>query len=81
MLSTSTEQLLNTGRGHQAPRKAAHSFGKEVGQNIKDKKRDKTVRDRDPSWGGSDEGGEASEQQETLSPAGLWGVFKSQRAT
>ena len=81
MLSTSTEQLLNTGRGHQAPRKAAHSFGKEVGQNIKDKKRDKTVRDRDPSWGGSDEGGEASEQQEALSLVDLWGALESQRAT
>ena len=28
------------------PRKAAHSLQKEVGQNIKDKKRDKRVRDR-----------------------------------
>ena len=45
----STEQLLNTGRGHQAPRKAAHFPLKEVGQNIKDKKRDKRVWDRDLS--------------------------------
>ena len=45
--ATSTEQLLNTGGGHQAPRKAAHSLWKEVGQNIKDKKRNKIVRDRD----------------------------------
>ena len=29
---------------------------KEVGQNIKDKKRDKRVKDRDKSWGGSREG-------------------------
>ena len=29
------------------PRKAAHCLQKEVGQNIKDKKRDKRVRDRD----------------------------------
>ena len=28
---------------------------KEVGQNIKDKKRDKRVSDRDQSWGGSRE--------------------------
>ena len=53
------------------PRKAAHSLQKEVGQNIKDKKRYKGVRDRDPFWGGSREGGEISKQQETLSPAGL----------
>ena len=37
---------------------------KEVGQNIKDKKRDKRVRDGDPSWGGSHEGGEVSKHQE-----------------
>ena len=52
----STKQLLNAGRGHQTPRKVAHSLWKEVGQNIKDKKRDKRVRDRDPSWGGNREG-------------------------
>ena len=39
-------------RGHQAPRKAAHSLRKKVGQNIKDKKREKRVRDGDLSWGG-----------------------------
>ena len=39
--ANTTKQLLNTGRGHQAPRKAAHCLQKEVGQNIKDKKRDK----------------------------------------
>ena len=58
--ATPTRQLLNAGRGHQAPRKAAHSFQKEVGQNIKDKG-DKRVRGRDPSWGGSCER-EASKQ-------------------
>ena len=64
---------------------AAHSLRKEVGQNIKDKKRDKRIRDRDPSQGGSREGGEVSKHQETreggevskhqetLSPVGLWG--------
>ena len=35
------------------PEKAAHCLQKEVGQNIKDKKTDKRVRDRDPSRGGS----------------------------
>ena len=40
-------------RGHQAPRKAAHCLQKEVGHNIKDKKRDKRARDGDPSWEGS----------------------------
>ena len=44
-LATSTKKLLNAGRGHQAPRKAAHSLWKEVGQSRKDKKRDKRVRD------------------------------------
>ena len=35
------------------PRKAAHCLRKEVGQNIKDKKRVNRVRDGDPSWEGS----------------------------
>ena len=34
---TTTKQLLNAGRGHQAPRNAAHSLPKEVEQFIKDK--------------------------------------------
>ena len=51
----------------------------EVGQNIKDKKGDKRVRDGDLSCRGSGE--EASTQQEALSQAGLWGVFESQKAT
>ena len=72
---TTTKQLLNAGTGHQAPRKAAHSVWEEIGQNIKDKKRDKRVRGRDQSWGGSREGGEVSK------PVGLWGILESQRAT
>ena len=79
--ATSTKQLLNAGRGHQAPRKAGHFLQKEVGQNIKDKKRSKTVKDGDLYWGGSCEEGEVSKHQETLSPVGLWGVLGSQRAT
>ena len=43
-------------------RQPAHSLLNEVGQNIKDKKRDKRVRDRDPSWGGNHEEGEVSKQ-------------------
>ena len=43
------KQILNAGRGHQAPRKAAHCIRKEVGKNIKDKKSDKRGRDRAPS--------------------------------
>ena len=74
------KQLLNVGREHQPPRKAAHCLRKEVGQNIKDKKRDKRVRDGDPSREGSRER-EVSKYQETLSLAGLWGVLESQRAT
>ena len=46
--ANSTKQFLNAGRGHQAPRKAAHFLRKEVGQNIKDKKRDKRSTDEDP---------------------------------
>ena len=30
---------MNADRGHQAPRKAAHCLQKEVGKNIKDKKK------------------------------------------
>ena len=47
------KQLLNAGRGHQAPRKAAHCLQKEVGKNIKDKKRDTRGRDGAPSREGS----------------------------
>ena len=52
--------LLNADRAHEAPRKAARSLQKEVGQNIKDKKREKRVRDGNLSQGGSHEGGEVS---------------------
>ena len=43
--------------------------GKEVGQNIKDKKRDKRAKDGDPSWEGS------------LALAGLGEVYESRKAT
>ena len=56
-------------------RKAVHSLPKKVGQNIKDKNRDKRVRDGDLSQGGSREGGQVSKHQEALSLAGLWGSF------
>ena len=55
--ATSTKQPLDAGGGHQAPRKTAHSFQKEARWNIKDKKRDKSVREGDLSWGGSREAG------------------------
>ena len=42
---------------------------------MKEKKREKRVRDGDLSWGGSSEGGEVSKQQETLSPAGMWELW------
>ena len=44
-----TKQLLITSWGHQVPRKATLCLQKEVGQNIKDNKRDKRARDGDPS--------------------------------
>ena len=54
---------------------------KEVGQNMKDKKRDKRGRDGDPSQEGSLKRVEVSKHQETLSLVGLWGVLECQRAT
>ena len=81
MLSNPTKQLLNAGRGHKPPRKAAHCLWKEVRQNIKDKKRDKRVWDGDLPREGSLNRGEVSKHQETLSPVGLGEVFESQRAT
>ena len=51
--ANSTEQLLIAGRGHQTPRKAAHCLRKEIGQNIKDKKRDKRDREGNPSQEGT----------------------------
>ena len=42
-----TKQLLIAIWGHQAPRKAAHCLWKDVGRNIKDKKRDKRAKDGD----------------------------------
>ena len=62
------------------PRKAAHCLRKEVGQNIKDKKRDKRAKDRDPSGKGVLIE-EVSKHQETLTLAGLGEVFESRRAT
>ena len=38
------------------PQKGSPVSSKEIGQNIKDKNRDKRFRDVDPSWGGSHEG-------------------------
>ena len=48
-LSKFHKTILIASRGHQAPRKAAHCLQKEVGKNIKDKKRDKRGRDGAPS--------------------------------
>ena len=75
-----TKQLLTATRWHQAPRKAAHCLWKKVEQKIKDKKRDKRSRDRDPSQEGSLSRG-SFQTQETLSLAGLGKVFESRRAT
>ena len=77
----STKQLLNAGRGHQAPRKAAHCLWKEVGKTIKDKERDKRGRDRAPSQEGSLKKREVSKHQETLSLLSLWQALEPQRAT
>ena len=72
---------MNAGGGHQAPRKAAHSLQKKVGQNIKDKKRDIRVSDGDLSLEGVvkeekfPNSGKPSHQQV------CGGVLESQRAT
>ena len=47
MLAEDTRQ--GSLQGKVGPRKAAHCLQKEVGQNIKDKKRDKRVREGDLS--------------------------------
>ena len=75
------KQILNAGRGHQAPRKAAHCIRKEVGKNIKDKKRDKRGRDGALSQEGSFKKREVSKHQETLSQLSLWRALEAQRAT
>ena len=72
---------MNAGRGHQAPRKTAHCLRKEVGKNIKDKKRDKRGRDGTPSQEGSLKKREVSKHQETLSLPSLWQALEAQRAT
>ena len=77
----STKQLLNAGRRHQAPRKAAHCLQKEVGKNIKDKKRDKRGRDGAPSREGSLKKREVSKHQETFSVPNLCWALEAQRAT
>jgi len=51
----------------------------EVGQNIKDKKRDKRGRDGDLSWEGSLKK-EVSKHQEILYLVGLWRALEPQRA-
>ena len=75
-----TKQLLIASWGRQAPRKATQCLRKEVGQNIKDKKRDKRAKDGDPPGKGVLIE-EVSKHQETLALAGLGEVFESRRAT
>ena len=75
-----TKQLLDAGRGHQAPRKAAHCLQKEVGKNIKDKKGDKRGKDGALSQEGSLKKREVSTNQETLSPPSLWRALGTKRA-
>ena len=77
----SIKQLLNAGRGHQAPTKATHCLRKEVGKNIKDKKRDKRGREGAPSWEGSLKKREVSKHQETFSLQSLCRTLEAQRAT
>ena len=76
-LHKTTSELWQRTSGTQ---KSSPLSSKEVGQNIKDKKRDKTIRDGDPSQEGS-LNREVSKYQETLSLVVLGEVFESQRAT
>ena len=65
------------------PRKAAHCLRKEVGENIKDKKRDTRVRDGDLSREGSLNRGSFQSPGNfpiTLALVGLGEVFESQSA-
>ena len=78
--ATSTKQLLNADRGHQAPRKTAQFLWKEVWQNIKDKNRNKRFRDADLSRGRSREE-DVSTQHKTLSQTCLWGALDPPRET
>jgi len=64
-----------------APRKAAHCLVKELGKNIKDKKRDKIDRDGAPSREGSLKKREVSKHQVTLSLPSLWRGLEPQRTT
>ena len=83
----STKQLLNAGRGHQAPRKADHCLQKQVGKIWKMKKETKEVgRELCPgkgvlSWEESLKKREVSKHQETLSLPSLWWALEAQRAT
>ena len=77
----STKQLLNTGRGHRAPRKEAHCLQKEVGKNKKDKKRQKRLGMEICPRKGILKKREVSKHQETLSLASLWQALEPQRAT
>ena len=65
------------------PRKVTHCLRKEVGQNIKDKKRDKRAKDGDPSLhpGKGVLIEEVSKHQETLTLVGLGEVFEFPKAT
>ena len=66
------KQLLNAGRGHQARRKAAHCLQKEVGKNIKIKRKTKEVGMKICLGKGVLKKREVSKHQETFSLANLW---------
>ena len=93
MLSKFHKTTSEFGRGYQAPREADHCLQKQVGKNIKDKKRDKGGREGAPSQEGNPIPGreahprkgilrrEVSKHQETLSLPSLWRALEAQRAT
>ena len=61
--------------------KSNPTLRKEVGKNVKDKKRDKRGRDGVPSWEGCLKKREVSKHQETFSLPNLCRALEAQRAT
>ena len=72
---------MNAGRGHQAPRKAAHCLPKEVGKTIKDKKKETKEVQMELCPGKGVLKREVSKHLETLSLPSLWRALEAERAT
>ena len=83
-IKTSSKFPNTTSEGRQrtsGTQKSSPTLRKEVGKNIKDKKRDKRGRDGVPSQEGSLKKREVSKHQETFSLPNLCRALEAQRAT